>query len=33
MNALLKRNPHAVSKMHKEAFSQFMEFSDDEVVR
>lgn len=30
MNALLKRNPHAVSKMHKEALSQFMEFSDDE---
>lgn len=30
MNALLKRNPHAVSRMHKEALSQFMEFSDDE---
>lgn len=30
MNALLKRNPHAVSKRHKEALSQFREFSEEE---
>lgn len=30
MNALLKRNPHAVSKRHKEALSQFKEFSEEE---
>ena len=30
INALLKRNPHATSKMHREALSQFMKFSEDE---
>jgi hypothetical protein len=25
MNSLLKRNPQAVSKMHEEAFSKFVE--------
>lgn len=28
MNSLLKRNPRAVSKMHEEAFSRFVEFTD-----
>ncbi|MDE6363930.1 MAG: putative ABC transporter permease [Lachnospiraceae bacterium] len=31
MSSLLKRNPQAVSKMHEEAFSQFMEFSDEDL--
>lgn len=30
MSSLLKRNPQAVSKMHEEAFSRFMEFSDED---
>ena len=31
MNSLLKRNPHAVSKMHEEAFSRFMEFTEKDI--
>ncbi|MDE7272403.1 MAG: putative ABC transporter permease [Lachnospiraceae bacterium] len=31
MNSLLKRNPHAVSKMHAEAFSRFVEISGDDT--
>lgn len=30
MNSLLKRNPHAVSKMHEEAFSRFVEFTGED---
>lgn len=30
MNSLLKRNPHAVSKMHAEAFSRFVEFTGED---
>lgn len=29
MNSLLKRNPQAVSKMHEEAFSRFVEFTGE----
>ena len=29
MHSLLKRNPHAVSKMHEEAFSRFVEFTEE----
>ena len=31
MSSLLKRNPQAVSKMHEEAFSRFMELSDEDL--
>ncbi len=31
MSSLLKRNPKAVSKMHEEAFSRFMEFTEDDL--
>lgn len=31
MNSLLKRNPHARSRMHEEAFSRFVEFSEDDA--
>lgn len=30
MNSLLKRNPQAVSKMHEEAFSRFVEFTGED---
>ena len=31
LRALLKRNPHAVSKMHEQAFSEIMEITEEEV--
>ena len=31
MSSLLKRKPKAVSKMHEEAFSRFMEFTEDDL--
>ncbi|MEZ3445325.1 MAG: putative ABC transporter permease [Lachnospiraceae bacterium] len=31
MHSLLKRNPHASSRMHKEAFSQFVEFAENDT--
>jgi len=31
MHSLLKRNPHAVSKMHAEAFSRFVEFTEEDA--
>ena len=31
MSSLLKRNPHAVSRMHEEAFSQFVEFTGEDA--
>lgn len=31
MNSLLKRNPHASSRMHREAFSQFVEFAENDA--
>ncbi len=31
MSSLLQRNPKAVSKMHEEAFSRFMEFTEDDL--
>lgn len=31
MNSLLKRNPHARSRMHEEAFSRFVEFTEDDA--
>lgn len=31
MSSLLKRNPHATSKMHEEAFSRFVEFTEDGI--
>ena len=30
MNSLLKRNPRAVSRMHEEAFSRFVEFAEED---
>jgi len=30
MHSLLKRNPHAMSKMHEEAFSKFVEFTGED---
>ena len=31
MNSLLKRNPRAVSRMHEEAFSRFVEFAEEDA--
>ncbi len=31
MNSLLQRNPRAVSRMHEEAFSRFVEFAEQDV--
>lgn len=31
MNSLLQRNPRAVSRMHEEAFSKFVEFAEQDV--
>ena len=31
MSSLLKRNPRAVSKMHEEAFSRFVEFTEEDT--
>lgn len=31
MNSLLKRNPHARSRMHEEAFSRFVEFTEKDA--
>ena len=31
LRALLKRNPHAVSKMHEQAFAEIMEITEEEV--
>lgn len=31
LRALLKRNPHAVSKMHEQAFSEIMEITEQEI--
>lgn len=33
MNSLLKRNPHAVSRMHEEAFSKFVEFTGEDTKK
>ena len=31
LRALLKRNPHAISKMHEQAFSEVMEITEEET--
>ena len=31
LRALLKRNPHAISKMHEQAFFEIMEITEEEV--
>lgn len=33
MNSLLKRNPYAVSRMHAEAFSRFVEFTGEDTEK